>query len=238
MLFDIAPPLSCTTNHPPFGLSAKAGIYITVPILYPFPAATVYHADAFAPEAVIPFVLPQHFAQEQYAEVLSVLTVGVIPCTFFASVVEAVSAGFEVATLSSPPLDVTCIVLTSTILFTGSLIIVLEISVLSISSSFWYFILYVTSLKPFLPLWTTLFCFVPSPVASFVIVSNGITSCSVTNFSTIVPYELNISSAEITFSVSAFSNISSILFEILIVLFSNISSSRFGVTTSSSDKTG
>ena len=80
---------------------------MTVPNLQPFPAATVYHADAFAPDAVIPLVFPQHFAQEQYADVLKVLTVGVIPSTFFASVVEAVVAGFVVAILSDELLEVT-----------------------------------------------------------------------------------------------------------------------------------
>ena len=107
LLFEIAPPLSCTINHPPFGLSFKAGIYIIVPILYPFPAATVYHSVAFAPDAVIPFVFPQHFAHEQYADVLNDFIVGVTSAAFFARVVDAVNAGFEVATLSSELLDVT-----------------------------------------------------------------------------------------------------------------------------------
>ena len=54
LLLDIAPPLSCTTNHPPFGLFFRDGTYITVPTGYAFPAATVYQDDAFAPLAVIP----------------------------------------------------------------------------------------------------------------------------------------------------------------------------------------
>ena len=74
--------------------------------MYPLPAATVYQALALAPDAVIPFVLPQHFTHAQYADVLSVLTVGVIPATFFASVVDAVNAGLSAGILSVP-LDVT-----------------------------------------------------------------------------------------------------------------------------------
>jgi len=50
-----------------------------------------------------------------------------IPSTFFANVVDAVTAGFVVAFLSPAPLDVICMVLTSTILFTGSFIILDEI---------------------------------------------------------------------------------------------------------------
>ena len=65
-------------NHPSFSEFASAGIYIFVPIGYIDPAATVCHADARTQELVIPFVLPVHFAHEQYADVFIVTTVGVI----------------------------------------------------------------------------------------------------------------------------------------------------------------
>ena len=183
---EIAPPLSWTTNQPPFGLSLKYGIYITVPIGYTEPAANVYHSDAGAPDAVIPFVLPQQLIHGQYAEVLNVATLGVIPSTLFANVVEAVKAGFVDASLKVELLEVICLVLISTILSIGSLIISLEISVFSISILFWYFILYVISFKPSFPSCNTLFVvFSSEPVVFFVTVSYGIATCSTTIFSVI-----------------------------------------------------
>ena len=180
---EIAPPLSWTTNQPPFGLSLKYGIYITVPIGYTEPAANVYHSDAGAPDAVIPFVLPQQLIHGQYAEVLNVATLGVIPSTLFANVVEAVKAGFVDASLKVELLEVICLVLISTILSIGSLIISLEISVFSISILFWYFILYVTLFNPSTPYCIILSCFALEPVdTSLVIVSYGIFTSSVTIF--------------------------------------------------------
>ena len=80
-------------------------------------------------------------------------------------------------------LDVTCFVLTSTILSTGSFIVSDEISVLSISFPFWYLILYVTLFNPFEPACTTLSCVeLPPFETSFVIVSNGISTSSVITF--------------------------------------------------------
>ena len=77
----------------------KYGIYIIVPIGYPFPAANVYHEVALAPDDVIPVDFPQHLLHEQYADVLNVFTTGVFPATFFASDVLADVAGFVVAVL-------------------------------------------------------------------------------------------------------------------------------------------
>ena len=134
LLSDIAPPLSCTTNHPPFGLFFNAGIYIIVPNGYPFPAATVYQAVAFAPDAVIPFDFPQHFVQAQYAEAFNVLTTGFFPSTFLAN---AFDKSISTGVLVTSPLDVviTC-ALTCTILSIGSSIMFSSITVLSISISF------------------------------------------------------------------------------------------------------
>ena len=68
---------------------------------------------------------------------------------------------------------------TCTILFTGSVTTFSEITVFSISLSFWYFILYVISFKPSFPSCNTLF------VVFFVTVSYGIATCSTTIFSVI-----------------------------------------------------
>ena len=82
-------------------------------------------------------------------------------------------------------LDVTFL-LTCTILFTGSWITFSSNTVFSISTSFWYFILYVTSFIPSFPSCNTLFVvFVDDPAVFFVTVSNGIETCSVTIFSVI-----------------------------------------------------
>ena len=135
LLFDIAPPLSCTTNHPPFGLLLNAGIYIIVPIGYPFPAATVYQAVAFAPDDVIPFVFPQHFTHAQYADVFNVFTVCVFPSTFAANVF-AVALVPVLTVLSTELLDTVTCDCTWTTLFTASVIIFSLITVLSISISF------------------------------------------------------------------------------------------------------
>ena len=115
MLFDIAPPLSCTTNHPPFGLFFKAGIYITVPIGYPFPAATVYQDFTFAPDAVIPYPLSVGFlshVEAVYADVFNVFTIGVIPSTFLAKaeLLAAASATDVEPYLSALLLEVTSVI--------------------------------------------------------------------------------------------------------------------------------
>lgn len=93
---------------------------------------------------------------------------------FFANVVDAVVAGFVLAVLRSELLDVICLVLTSTILFIGSFIISLDISVfLFLHHLIFYFICYFFS--PSTPFCIILSCFVPEPVdTSLVIVSYGI----------------------------------------------------------------
>ena len=162
----------------------KYGIYIIVPIGYPFPAAKVYHDDAFAPDDVVPVVFPQHLLHEQYADVLKFLTCGVFPSTFFAKVLDEVVAGFSVTFLSLLLLDVVTFLFTVTTLFIGSFIIFSDSTILSISTSFLNFALYIISFKPFSPLVTTLFVALSSTTfASFVIVSYGISTCSVIIFS-------------------------------------------------------
>ena len=82
--------------------------------------ATVLPAVAFVPDAVIPFVLPQHFAQEQYAVTLNIL---VSPTLFPV-----------VCVLSYPALDVVTIFFcTCTILSIGSFIISSERTI------YWFF---------------------------------------------------------------------------------------------------
>ena len=136
-------------------------------------AAIVLPAVAFVPAAVIPFVLPQHFAQEQYAVIL-----------YISPVAPAWTVVLGVV-LDSELLDVT-VLLTWTILFTGSLITVSDNWIFSISTSFWYLILYVISFIPSLPCCIILFVvFSVVPVVFFVIVSYGIATCSVTIFSVI-----------------------------------------------------
>ena len=133
-------------------------------------AATVCPAVACVPEAVLPVFLPQHFAHEQYAVTLNIF-VSPVP---FACV-------FALATVL-PDLDV-IFLCTWTILFTGSFTTVSDNFVFSISSSFWYFTLYVISFIPSSPCWITLFFVSVEPCdASFVIVSYGIISCSTTIF--------------------------------------------------------
>ena len=88
-------------------------------------AATVLPAVAFVPIAVLPVALPQHFAHGQYAVILYIC-----PLAFDDTVVLGVV----------PDLDVT-VLLTCTILFTGSLIIFSDNCIFSISTSFWYLIL-------------------------------------------------------------------------------------------------
>ena len=97
----------------------------------------MHHCDAFAPDAVIPFVFPQQLLQAQYADVLNVLTFGVIPSTFLASDAVEVVAGFVLAvTKVEPLLDVICFVLISITLLTAFFITFDDISILSISLSF------------------------------------------------------------------------------------------------------
>ena len=100
--------------------------------------AIVLPAVAFVPDAVIPLVFPQHLAHEQYAVTLNIF----VSPTFVP----------VVAFLSTLPLDVVTIFFcTCTILSVGSFTIFSEITVLSISSLFWYLILYVTSFNPSSP---------------------------------------------------------------------------------------
>ena len=127
-----APPLSSTTYSLPF-------IINFVPNANCEDAATVRPAVAFVPDAVYPVAFPQHLAHEQYAVTLNIF---VVP--------------EEVSLVIVPPLDVT-FCWTWTILLTGSFITFSESFVLSISSSFWYFILYVTSFIPSSPCCITLF---------------------------------------------------------------------------------
>ena len=85
--------------------------------------ATVLPAVAFVPDAVIPFVLPQHFAQEQYAVTLNIL---VSPTLFPV-----------VCVLSYPSLDVVTIFFcTCTNLSIGSFIISSDRTIFSICSAF------------------------------------------------------------------------------------------------------
>ena len=162
----IAPPLSSTVYvYPPISNCVPNENWLDV--------ATVLPAVAFVPDAVIPFVLPQHFAQEQYAVTLNIL---VSPTLFPV-----------VCVLSYPALDVVTIFFcTCTILSIGSFIISSERTIFSICSSFWYFVLYVTSFIPSFPSFKTLLVvFESALVEFFVIVSYGIATCSTTIFSVI-----------------------------------------------------
>ena len=92
-------------------------------------AATVRPAVALVPDAVIPFVFPQHCAHAQYAVTLYV------PAVAFVFPVVLV-----VCVLEPELLDVTCACI-CTILSTGSFTTSSFIFVFSISTSFWYFTL-------------------------------------------------------------------------------------------------
>ena len=157
LLFFIAPPLSCTTNHPPFGLFAKYGIYITVPTGYAEPAATVYQADALAPDDVIPYPgddgdFPH--VDAVYADVFSVLTCGSIPSTTFAKFFAFCAV--TPLTLYVFELLVDTSSVSFSISFTGCDTISLLISTFSISISFLYFALYTVCFFPAFPFFCTL----------------------------------------------------------------------------------
>lgn len=116
---------------------AKYGIYIIVPIGYADPAATVYHAVALAPEAVIPYPgddgdFPH--VDAVYAEAFSVFTCGSIPSTSFAKPFafcdDTVPSLYEFELL----VDTSNVSFTTS--FTGCEIILLLISIFSISISF------------------------------------------------------------------------------------------------------
>ena len=151
----IAPPLSSTVYTWPL-------IFNFVPNANFPDAAIVLPAVAFVPIAVLPVALPQHFAHGQYAVILYTC----VPAVAAVVVAAAVAAALVVV----PALDVT--LFTCTILFTGSVITFSDNCVFSISTSFWYFILYVTSFSPFFPCCNTLFVvFVLVPAEFFVTVS-------------------------------------------------------------------
>lgn len=113
-----------------------------------------------------------------------------IPCALAANAFPlalAVCATASNVALSTEALDDTSLFLISTILFTGCLVILVEISFLDISMSFWYLILYVVSLIPSIPFLFTTSFLSPSPVdKSLVSVSKGIVVFSTTIFSTIL----------------------------------------------------
>ena len=183
-------------------MSANAGIYITVPIGYPEPAATVCHSDACLPELVIPVDFPQHAAHEQYAEALTVTTLGDFPSTALSKDVPTLLGAFALAVI---------LVEIWIILSTGSSITVSEIMFFSISTSFLYFTLYLISFNPFFPSCITVsLVSVFSFETSFVTVSNGISTCSITIFSVIVTYSPSICSVDtLTFcsDITAFSSV-------------------------------
>ena len=82
----------------------------------------------------------------------------------------AVSTASDVLAVVDALLVTFCV--TCTILFTGSVTTFSEITVFSISLSFWYFILYVISFKPSFPSCNTLLVvFSSEPVVFFVTVS-------------------------------------------------------------------
>jgi len=158
----IAPPLSSTVYVIPF-------ITTCVPNANVFGAAIVLLAVAWVPDAVIPSVFPQQITQGQYAVTLYTPDCPDVPDV-----------------LDTEPLDVTVFVCTWTIFVTGSFIIFEDSSIFSISILFLYLILYVTSLNPFWPYCIIVFVVKVLPFeASFVIVSNGICSLTVSIFSVI-----------------------------------------------------
>ena len=109
-----------------------------VPIGYPLPAATVYQAVAFAPDAVFPYPgelgsLPHSDAV--YADAFIVFTIGSIPFTLLArSLLDGVGTVLAVLAPPSVPLLVTFTI--CSIFCTGSFIVSSFTSVLPISMSF------------------------------------------------------------------------------------------------------